>query len=739
MAEILLSPGVSLMENDTSQITSGPITAGLSLVGPTVKGRQNIPTLVTSYSDFKGKFGDVFESASYNYEYLTSVTARNYFQQGGQTILVTRICSSSFTPATASINNNQPVIPGVEASVDLTQLDSYGSLADYLNYEVKVVYPTTLGNKLLRFIQTEPDINGDLPVDDTEGNENVFFYTAATITGFPVVDVSTALIAKMNAVQNVFTATWDAVNAQIDIVANTFGDIYNNIFFTTGAVLTRYVVGGYVLEFYVDPASTGVLGYTTGGTNGTTGYGFTLETIAQGIEQNSIGSSFETNNALPNGTIDNIRWEVITSDINSGTFSLVIRQGNDNQLNKTVLESWTNLSLDPNSANFISAVIGDKTQKVDYDSTVGQFYLNESGSYPNNSRYVRVKEVSALTPNYFMNSGLPNPAYATYLPVVGSGSLGGAFGGATGNDLNKPNNYYNQINNINTQGITLPADSYAVAVSLLANQEEYDYQLLATPGLMDNCSTHTPVISDFISNTEARGDSFYIMDLVAYGATVGAVSNQAATRNTNYAAGYWPWVQVLSQATGKLVWVPASVVMPGVYTFNDRVAAEWFAPAGLNRGGLGGALQAERKLSTNDRDTLYTNKVNPIATFPGVGLVAYGQKTLQTQASALDRVNVRRLLINLKRFIGNVATTLLFEQNTITTRNNFLAQVNPYLEQVQQKQGLYAYKVVMDDSNNTPETIDRNQLVGAIYVQPTKTVEYIYLTFNITPTGVSFS
>jgi phage tail sheath protein FI len=143
-------------------------------------------------------------------------------------------------------------------------------------------------------------------------------------------------------------------------------------------------------------------------------------------------------------------------------------------------------------------------------------------------------------------------------------------------------------------------------------------------------------------------------------------------------------------------------------------------------------------LNTTDRDTLYTNKVNPIASFPGVGLVAYGQKTLQTKASALDRINVRRLLINLKRFVGGVANTLLFEQNTITTRNNFLAQVNPYLEQVQQQQGLYAYKVVMDDSNNTPETIDRNQLVGAIYIQPAKTVEFIYLTFNITPTGVSF-
>jgi hypothetical protein len=134
-----------------------------------------------------------------------------------------------------------------------------------------------------------------------------------------------------------------------------------------------------------------------------------------------------------------------------------------------------------------------------------------------------------------------------------------------------------------------------------------------------------------------------------------------------------------------------------------------------------------------------SNKVNPLATFPGQGVVAFGQKTLQTKASALDRVNVRRLLITLKRYIGNIADNLVFEQNTATTRNRFLNQVNPYLETVQQKQGLYAYKVVMDESNNTAETIDRNQLVGAIYLQPTKTAEFIILDFNITPTGVQFS
>jgi phage tail sheath protein FI len=178
--------------------------------------------------------------------------------------------------------------------------------------------------------------------------------------------------------------------------------------------------------------------------------------------------------------------------------------------------------------------------------------------------------------------------------------------------------------------------------------------------------------------------------------------------------------------------------MPGVYAFNDNVSAEWFAPAGLTRGGLGNVLQAERKLSPTDRDNLYAGKVNPIATFPNIGVAAFGQKTLQKKASALDRINVRRLLIALKRYIGNVSENLVFEQNTAVTRNAFLAQVTPYLESVQQRQGLYAFKVVMDESNNTPDVIDRNQLVGQIYLQPTKTAEFILLDFNILPTGVEF-
>ena len=188
----------------------------------------------------------------------------------------------------------------------------------------------------------------------------------------------------------------------------------------------------------------------------------------------------------------------------------------------------------------------------------------------------------------------------------------------------------------------------------------------------------------------------------------------------------------------QLVWAVPSAMIPGVYAFNDRTSEAWFAPAGINRGGLNTVVQAQRKLTQTNRDDLYTGKVNPIATFPGKGVVVFGQKTLQSTASALDRINVRRLLIALKSFIVQIADNLVFEQNTAATRNNFLSQVNPYMESVQQRQGLYAFKVQMDASNNGPDVVDRNQMVGAIFVQPTKTAEFIYLDFNILPTGATF-
>ena len=572
MAETLVSPGVLTRENDQSFITQQPVVVGASIVGPTVKGPVETPAIVTSYSDYQNRFGTTFESGSQTYTFMTSVAAYNYFNNGGQSLLVTRVVSGSLT-------------------------------------------------------------------------------------------------------------NWD---------------------FATSAVPSLTV-----------------------GTNS-----FTLEAIDKGVIWNNTGSV--TSGSLDNGTIDNVRWQVVTSNTSSGTFSLVIRRGDDSNTNPIVLESYNNLSLDPNQDNYIARVIGDTY--FNYNST--ENYLEISGSFPNRSRYVRVSNVALPTPNYFNNAGIAKSEFTGSIPAPGSGSANGSFAGGAGSIIpsGRVMNLYQNINATDSQGL-VGAD-YNNMLNLLSNQDDYRFNVLLTPGITN--ATHASQTTTAINNTQGRGDSIYVLDPVAYGSGIVDATQESNSRNTSYAAMYWPWLQTVDPDSGQNIWVPASTMIGGVYAYNDSVSEPWFAPAGINRGGLTNVIRPERKLSQSNRDTLYESNVNPIASFPGVGTVVYGQKTLQKQASALYRVNVRRLLIALKSYIGQVAQTLVFEQNTAATRNNFLAAVNPYLESVQQRQGLYAFKVVMDSSNNTPDVIDRNQMVGAIYLQPTKTAEFIILDFNVLPTGATF-
>ena len=292
------------------------------------------------------------------------------------------------------------------------------------------------------------------------------------------------------------------------------------------------------------------------------------------------------------------------------------------------------------------------------------------------------------------------------------------------------------------QGMDLSSTSatgytaYKKAIDILSNQDEYDMNMLVLPGVIKEL--HSSVTDAATTMVEDRGDTFYVMDLTQLNSKVSKAVSEAASLDSNYAAVYYPWVKVLDTSINKPVFVPPSVIVPGAIAASDNIAAEWFAPAGLNRGVLGSVLEAKIRLNQSERDSLYEGKVNPIATFPRTGVCIWGQKTLQTRPTALDRINVRRLLIAVKKFIASSSRYLVFEQNTIQTRNRFLNIVNPYLESVQQRQGLYAFRVQMDEGNNTPTEIDRNQLVGGIYLQPTKTAEYIILDFNILPTGATF-
>ena len=514
---------------------------------------------------------------------------------------------------------------------------------------------------------------------------------------------------------------------------------------------------------------------------------FTLEALGDGPQFNNFvgtGSEFGTDELLTpqidstsnehfgsgsfGGRGDNFRWEVSNQNTSKGTFTLLIRQGNDTIKKKKIIETHANLSLDPESTDYILKRIGNQTNTIATEDGVA--YLQPVGEFPNKSNYVRVSSLPDVrkTPNYLDENGNVNTPYngneTDYLPPVGSGSYGGAFGwsaqlgypigaGPTSqtagdlgsNEVEHPFNFYDSISGTQSQGVdlsvsnaTIGTGGYATALSLLSNKDQYNFNLLVIPGIVDQQTDHSAVIGQAIQLCEDRGDCFLVYDNTNLTDSVATAKTNTEVRNSSYAAAYYPWVQIIDATTGNYRYVPPSTVIAGVYHFNDVVGQPWFAPAGLNRGGIDSAVQAYRKLTQGNRDDLYESNVNPIATFPGQGVTVFGQKTTQKKASALDRVNVRRLLINLKTFVASSSRGLLFEQNTSRLRNQFLNVVNPYMEQVQSNSGLNAFRVVMDDSNNTPETIDRNQLIGQIFIQPTKTAEFIILDFVVQPTGAAF-
>ena len=294
----------------------------------------------------------------------------------------------------------------------------------------------------------------------------------------------------------------------------------------------------------------------------------------------------------------------------------------------------------------------------------------------------------------------------------------------------------------NTQGFDITTSaasgytSYKKALDTISNSDEFDINMVVTPGVIH--SLHSSITTYAKDVCEDRGDAFYVMDSVGYDDNIATAVSTVQAFDSNYTATYYPWVKVLDFDRNKPIWVPPSVVLPGVLAFNDRVAAEWFAPAGLNRGGLTEVIEVKTRLTHAERDTLYEGRINPIAVFPSTGVCVWGQKTLQGKPSALDRINVRRLLIASKKFIASATRYLVFEQNTTQTRTRFLNIVTPYLESIQQRQGLYAFRVIMDESNNTPDIIDRNILYGQLFLQPAKTAEFIILDFNIQSTGAAF-
>lgn len=658
MAEVLVSPGIQITETDRSYVAGTPIVAGAAILGPTVKGPVLVPTRVTSYADYVRRFGttfmttQVFDGVRRNImqEFMTSMAAKSFFEQGGESLLVTRVANpKAFTSARST------EIRGAQ-----------GDSAEFAPF-------------IIHTISTGEIMNSAKESDGT------------------------------------FTP------------------------YDTGSVVTT---------------SEGKYTYDEDGN---------LITLTRDNSQ----ADTKADGSLVKGTKENLRWEISNINEEAGTFNLTIRRGDDTDLSQIVLESYQNVSLDPLNENYIAAVIGDQHQNyvpaVDYPNVDGttthvEAYIETLGNYTNKSAYVWI-EVLRPTYQYLANDGMTvnedasGVSYSAYLPVAQQGAFYGGTGkvgviydnkvDAEGNiigfeTIDDPTGelcaYFEDIKATTKYPQTVSSEMYLDAITLMENSDDYQINIISAPGLLGEGSM--TAIDSLISVATKRGDCIVPVDLVTKDVTMPTVVAEKANKfNSSYAATYWPWLQMYS-STGRLVWVPASVIIPGIYVYTDHVAAPWYAPAGTVRGSVQGVVQTAKKLIKGNRDILYKKNVNPIATFPGTGIVIYGQKTLQKKASALDRVNVRRLLIELKKRVKDMASGILFELNTAQLRNAFRTKLENYLEVVVQRRGLYGFHVEIDDS---AETIDRNEFRCRIIIQPTKVIEFVYIDFTVTNTGVEFN
>jgi hypothetical protein len=771
MAERIVSPGVFTRENDLSFLAQGIGEIGAAFIGPFKQGPAFIPTIVRTQSEFEEIFGTPDGT------YYTEYAVQNYLREAG-TATIVRVGG----------------IGGYEQVAPLAIFASGSSLQSVGTKLIGVLHSTKLGDEKVGFtgatvasdsvndgsflalhadlnvsasilpssVNDLSDVFGESPFGSKKAYAYSYFENAA---GYYTGSAGNNIVIS-SVVLPTQDFTYDAQAAETPMVKSQLisGERYDLFKFVTTGHGT-----GYNTKFKV-----GISNVKAAGEDGGTDYATFTVTVRSFDDTDKRKSVIETFN---NVNLDPASPNYIARRIGDRYFTI------DSNGKLTEYGDYTNQS------KYIRVVV----------STPGSFPISAApfghGAYTNpikatnNAESLLIPAVvyqtnssgnTSSSPVYysgfdFETTGvkLDNLQYLKPLPVGAETGSNVAFAfdsqlsyqmtGSASTDMVKRQfvlafqDGFDGMNptvtiakagdadwsNANTQGFNCATSlssgsiAYTKALNAISNPDEYDINMLVTPGIVRGL--HPAITTKAIDICEERQDAFYIADFNDFDDTITEATEAANAVDTNYAATYYPWVKTIDTNTNKLVTVPPSVLLPAVFASNDRLAAEWFAPAGLNRGGITGAVSVLNRLTHAERDTLYENKVNPIAAFPGQGIVAFGQKTLQDKASALDRINVRRLLITVKKFIASTSRFLVFEQNTTQTRARFINTATPYLESIQQRQGLYAFKVVMDESNNTPDVIDRNILAGQIFLQPAKTAEFIVIDFNILPTGASFS
>ena len=783
MAERIVSPGVFTREKDLSFLPQGIGEIGGALIGQTIKGPAFVPTRVESFNEFQQKFGGLTEDSYLPY------TAQSYLQDAPNATIVRVLGASGYTakPIALVISSSagQKVGAVLHPTTTLGTGDMDTSAVDAF---------ATAGSSSFLLTLSGSGITSASGVNVTSASmnptsENYFTkvygyapksskdaYTFLNFSTFQSASFATGenVVVSLQQVDVDYTKEYSEASTPY-IKSQKVGGVATNLF----KVHTLSHGNATNYEFKVGIRDIKPASEVPGSEYGT----FTLQ--VRRVDTAKIPNSIFGTNVQDADTRPNIVEEFTGLNLDPNSPNYIARVIGDRYV---TVDANGKLEFEGdypnNSAHIRVAMTSDVTNGA-IDSSLVPFGfaaltspLHSSYTLPDPTYAVSQSLGGVVNTKVFLGydydfTSTDNLNFLTPTPDANTEVVGtdfdlatchsngstitltsdvdakkfmvpfqGGFDGWEPNRIIRVGGGANGIVAGNTQGLDCSSATATGTVALrkainaISNPDEFDINMIVLPGILHRL--HSSVTTFAKDMCEDRQDCFYVMDAGAYDDSNATVVNALTSFDSNYVATYHPWVKILDTDKNKPVWVPPSVVLPGVIAFNDQVAAEWFAPAGLNRGGLTDVIEVKSRLTHAERDTLYEGRVNPIATFPGQGATVFGQKTLQARPSALDRINVRRLLIAVKKYIASSTRYLVFEQNTAATRNRFLSIANPYLDSIQQRNGLYAFRVVMDETNNTPDVIDRNVLVGEIFLQPTKTAEFIVLDFNILPTGATF-
>jgi len=798
MAERIVSPGVFTREKDLSFLPQGIGEIGAALIGSTVKGPAFVPYKVDSFQKFQQVFGGLTEDSYLPYtaqaylEDAGTATIVRVLGQAGYTLenpIILSVSSSAGSKVAAVLHPTTQITSDTDVFNFSSISDHFGSTAVSASQFTLQVSGSTTGTATNFSASLNPTSDdyytksfGFSPKGSGQGyvfaNFKTFQSSSFVAGQIPVVTLD---VAKDIDYSKAYTeASTPFITSQ-----KVGGNVTNLFKFHT---LSHGTATNY--EFKIAIQDVKPAGTVPGSEYGS----FTV--VVRRVDQDKIaGSPFV-------GVVDSdIRPNIVESfqgvNLNPDSPNFISRVIGDKYITVDADGKLSTNGDYPNNSENIRVEVSNAVRDKGIDESLVPFGFaalqNPFGSavsIPNPS-YVSGQLINnSYNPKKFYGfdfdfTSTDNKNFLLPTPDSGTGTVGSAFylgdnnqntnanypssgapytgainlndtqtsinsrkfvvpfqGGFDGFKPNRVVSLGNDISAGNTQGYDCSSNTatgtvaFRKAINAVSNPDEFDINMLVLPGLIHRL--HSSVTTFAKDMCEDRQDTFFVMDASAWSDSISTAVNAVQAFDSNYVASYYPWVKILNTDKNKPVWVPPSVVLPGVIAFNDQVAAEWFAPAGLNRGGLTSVIEAKTRLTRVERDELYEGRLNPIATFPGQGVTVFGQKTLQAKPSALDRINVRRLLIAVKKFIASSTRYLVFENNTAATRNRFLSIVNPYLESIQQRQGLFAFKVVMDETNNTPDVIDRNIMVGEIFLQPAKTAEFIVLDFNVLPTGAAF-